>query len=62
MVVNGKTYKNAMIPLGYLTDEKVANVLTYVRNSWGNSGDAVAVEEVSKFRKDVVAPAPSPYE
>jgi nitrite reductase (NO-forming) len=62
MVVNGKTYKNSMIPLGYLTDEKVASVLTYVRNSWGNSGDAVAVEEVSKFRKDVVAPAPSPYE
>jgi len=62
MVVNGKTYKNTMIPLGYLTDEQVANVLTYVRNSWGNSGDAVAVEEVSKFRKDVVAPAPSPYE
>jgi nitrite reductase (NO-forming) len=51
-----------MIPLGYLTDEKVASVLTYVRNSWGNSGDAVVVEEVSKFRKDVVAPAPSPYE
>jgi nitrite reductase (NO-forming) len=62
MVVNGKTYKNPMIPLGHLTDEQVANVLTYVRNTWGNSGDATAVEEVSKFRKDVVAPAPSAFE
>ena len=51
-----------MIPLDHLTDEQVANVLTYARNSWGNSGDAIAVEEVNKFRKDVVAPAPNPYE
>jgi nitrite reductase (NO-forming) len=58
MVVNGKTYKSTMIPLGHLTDEQVANVLTYARNSWGNSGDAIAIEEVSKFRKEVVAPAP----
>jgi nitrite reductase (NO-forming) len=62
MTVNGKVYKSTMIPLGYLTDEQVANVLTYVRNSWGNTGDAVALAEVSKFRKDVVAPAPSPFE
>lgn len=60
MVVNGKIYKNTMIPLGYLTDEQVAAVLTYSRNSWGNSGSAVAVEEVGKLRKDIAAPAPSP--
>jgi nitrite reductase (NO-forming) len=62
MVVNGKKYKNTMIPLNYLTDDQIANVLTYVRNTWGNSGDAVATEEVTKLRRDAAAPAPNPYE
>ena len=56
MVVNGQHYKNAMIPLGYLSDEQIANVLTYVRNSWGNFGDAVTPTEVAKIRKDAPAP------
>ncbi|MHB8522864.1 MAG: copper-containing nitrite reductase [Limisphaerales bacterium] len=62
MVVNGTTYKNTMIPLNYLTDEQIANVLTYVRNSWGNSGDAVTVEEVGRMRKEAPPPAANPYE
>ena len=62
MVVNGKTYKNLMIPLNYLSDEQIANVLTYVRNSWGNTSDAVAVEEVSRIRKDAPPPAANPFE
>ena len=62
MVVNGKTYKNTMTPLNYLTDEQIANVLTYVRNSWGNSGDAVTVAEVGKLRKEAGTPPPNPYE
>ncbi len=57
MVVNGKKYDAIMIPLNYLTDEQVANVLTYVRNSWGNSGEAVTVGEVSRIRKEAPAPA-----
>jgi nitrite reductase (NO-forming) len=56
MVVNGKHFKNTMIPLNYLSDEQIANVLTYVRNTWGNSGDAVTVEEVAKIRKEAPAP------
>jgi len=62
MIVSGKTYKNAMIPLNYLTDDQVANVLTYVRNSWGNSGEAVSVEEVGKVRKEAGTPSANPYE
>jgi mono/diheme cytochrome c family protein len=30
----------------------VANVLTYVRNSWGNTGDAVSPDEVRLVRED----------
>jgi hypothetical protein len=44
------------------TARLLRNALTYVRNTWGNSGDAIALGEVNKFRKDVVAPAPSPFE
>lgn len=50
MVVNGKTYNQVMPPLPNLTDEEIANVLTYVRNSWGNKGEAVTPEEVKAVR------------
>ena len=56
VVVNGKTYNGTMIPLNYLNDDQVANVLTYVRNSWGNSGDAIAAEEVARIRQQSAPP------
>ena len=59
-IVNGKTYKGTMIPLNYLSDEQIANVLTYVRNSWGNTGDAVNVKEVAKIRADAASSTPPP--
>ena len=62
IVVNGKSYNGVMTPLNYLTDEQIADVLSYVRNSWGNSGDAVTVAEVGKLRNEVGTPPPNPYE
>lgn len=59
-IVNGKTFRGTMIPLNYLTDEQIANVLTYVRNSWGNSGDAVNVKDVAKIRADAASTVPAP--
>jgi nitrite reductase (NO-forming) len=41
------------MPPVMLTDEQIANVVTYVRNSWGNEGDLVTVDEVSKLRAEV---------
>lgn len=38
------------MPPSSLTDEQIAQVLTYVRSSFGNKSGAVAVEEVSKVR------------
>lgn len=43
--VNGKKY-NSVMPRLSLSDDDIANVLTYVRNSFGNSGDMVTLEEV----------------
>jgi nitrite reductase (NO-forming) len=51
-----------MTPLNYLNDEDVANVLTYVRNSWGNSGEPVTPQEVSKVRAETPPPAQNNFE
>ena len=47
--VNGKTYNNVM-PSLQLKDPDIAAVLTYVRNSFGNSGEHVKLSEVRKVR------------
>jgi glucose/arabinose dehydrogenase/mono/diheme cytochrome c family protein len=49
--LQGEKYSNAMPPLGYLTDKQIADVLTYVRNSFGNNASAVSHEEVTALRK-----------
>jgi mono/diheme cytochrome c family protein len=37
-----------------LTDDQVAALLTYIRNSWGNSAPAVTAGEVGKTRRMLV--------
>lgn len=49
ITVNGKKYNGVMPSLG-LSDEEIANVLTYVRNSWGNKGDEVTPAQVRAQR------------
>lgn len=48
--VNGTEYNGVMPALG-LDDEDIANVLSYVRNSWGNKSDEVKSSEVKSLRK-----------
>ena len=50
-MVNGKEY-NSIMPAVKLSDDEVANVLTYVRNSFGNSGEMVTSAEVKAARGD----------
>ncbi|MDB6078719.1 MAG: dehydrogenase, partial [Akkermansiaceae bacterium] len=45
-----------MAPLAYQTDEQIAGVLTYVRNSFGNKGSAVLPEQVKMLRTEVGKP------
>jgi mono/diheme cytochrome c family protein len=49
VVVNGQKFNNAMPSLP-LTDQDIANVLTFVYNSFGNSGLEVTPEEVKALR------------
>lgn len=62
ITVNGKNYNGVMTPLNYLTDDQLASVLTYVRNSFGNTGAPVSVDEVTKVRRQIAQPAPSSFE
>jgi len=46
-----------MTPLGALqNDEQMAAVLTYIRNSWGNSASAVTPDQIAPFRSEVGEP------
>ena len=48
--IDGEKYHNVMPPLDYLTDEQIGDVLTYVRNSFGNKESLVAAEDVKVVR------------
>ncbi len=67
ITVNGKTYNNNM-PSFPLSDEDIANALTYTYNNFGNSGQEVTPEEVKALRAEKYQPptpaktAPSQFE
>jgi mono/diheme cytochrome c family protein len=55
ITVEGKEYNNVMAPLGSLKDEQIANVISYVRASWGNTASEVQPETVAKVRADTAS-------
>ncbi|MBS0376816.1 MAG: nitrite reductase, copper-containing [Proteobacteria bacterium] len=57
VTVNGKTYNSVMPPMSQLNDDEVANILTYVRNAWGNEDATVSAAEVAEIRKTTKRPA-----
>jgi len=50
ITVNGQKFDSVMPPMSQLSDEDIANVLTFVSNNWGNKGFRVAAVEVAKER------------
>lgn len=48
--INGETFQNAMAPHNFLSDEQIAGVLTYIRNSFGNEASEVTAAEVAAVR------------
>ncbi|HEX2530874.1 MAG TPA: copper-containing nitrite reductase [Burkholderiaceae bacterium] len=48
--VNGHEYDSVMPPMNQLNDSEVANILTYILNSWDNNGGHVKAEEVKITR------------
>ena len=62
ITVNGQDYNAVMPPLAYLDDTQVADVVTFVMNSWGNPGGEVSPGEVTAARggESVTAAADHP--
>jgi mono/diheme cytochrome c family protein len=58
ITVKGKEYNfpGGMAGMPYQTDEQIAAVLTYVRNSFGNKASAVKPEQVAALRSEVGKP------
>lgn len=48
--IDGETFHNTMPPLAKLTDQQIADVLTYVRNNFGNKASIVTPAEVKAVR------------
>ncbi|HEY9031013.1 MAG TPA: copper-containing nitrite reductase [Kangiella sp.] len=47
--VNGESF-NSVMPAMQLSDDEIANVMTYLLNSWDNKGGEITVEQVKKVR------------
>ncbi len=47
--VNGRKF-NSIMPVVILDDAQVADVLTYVRNSWGNESEPISAADVKAIR------------
>lgn len=48
--IDGESYSNNMPPHNFLKDQEIADVLTYVRNNFGNKGTAVTIAQVKTAR------------
>jgi len=56
VTVNGKDYNSVMPPMSQHTDDEIANILTYVLNSWDNDGGRVTKDEVTAVRNATSRP------
>ena len=50
VTVNGQKFNSVMPAMTQLSDQQIADAVTYVLNSWGNKGGSVAVERVAAER------------
>jgi mono/diheme cytochrome c family protein len=48
--IDGEYYSNNMAGHADLKDQQIADVLTYIRNSWSNKASAVTAAEVKAIR------------
>lgn len=52
ITVNGKSYNQMMPGLTQLTPLEVAEIVTYITNSWGNAKGLTEVKEVEKWLQE----------
>ncbi|MEM9141519.1 MAG: PQQ-dependent sugar dehydrogenase [Bacteroidota bacterium] len=54
ITVKGNTYNGVMPQHSFLSDSEVAQVLTYIRSSFGNKASAISEDEVHTVREGIV--------
>ncbi len=57
--VNGKDFDSTMPSMKLFNNDEIANVLTYVLNSWGNKGGRIDSSEVKAERDKLTATVPA---
>jgi len=65
VIINGQKYDGVMPAMTQLSDQEIADALTYIMNSWGNKDGVIAVAQVAAERaRGAAAPrkADSPTE
>jgi mono/diheme cytochrome c family protein len=56
LTVKGQKFGSAVMqPWETLGDQKVADVLTYVRSEWGNTGGPITREQIAALRKELAS-------
>jgi nitrite reductase (NO-forming) len=58
VTVNGQEYNSVMPPMSQLADDEIANILTFVLNSWGNNDGTVTTKDVADVREATKAKRP----
>jgi nitrite reductase (NO-forming) len=56
VTVNGHQFNSVMPPMSHLNDNEIANIMTFVLNSWGNAGGRVLTSEVHELRPNTSRP------
>ena len=51
--IEGKTYESQMIPQNTNSDQWLADITSYVRNAFGNSGEIIDAKQVKALRKEI---------
>ena len=53
IAIDGKFYSNNMPAQNYLTDQQIADVLTFIRGSFGNKYSAISPADVKAIRAGI---------
>lgn len=48
--IDGETYSNSMPPFNFLNNQQISDVLTFIRNSFGNKASAITPGDVKYIR------------
>ncbi len=56
VTVNGSDFNSVMPPMSQLNDDEIANILTFVLNSWGNEDGEISSDDVAAVRATTERP------